>query len=174
MDRNKLLIEFQHEFKAPEIKTFEDFLTLVGYNKQVRNWYSKRKKEFSTFVDMPDAAKNAGMTVEQWDNLEAERTKFRNINRIYNKEVNDASVAMVKAMENADANRLNSMQNISPIIKVLGMSVDNLPMVDQVQISMEKDLSERKKLQDSKLLNQQTYLIEKYLLDGRLPYDPFA
>lgn len=174
MDRTKLLIEFQEEFKAPEIKTFEEFLTLVGYNKQVRNWYSKRKKEFSTFVEMPQSAKLAGMTVQQWDDLEAERTKFRNINRIYNKQVNDASVAMVNSMESADKSRSLALQNINPIIKILGMTVDNLPMSDQIQISLVKDLEERKSLQDEKLLYQQQYLIEKFLSDGKMPYDPFA
>lgn len=173
MDRAKLLVEFQLEFQAPEITTFEEFLTLVGYNKQVRSWYSKRKKEFSTFVEMPDSAKNAGVSVELWNSLEAERTKYRNIQRNYNNSVNNASVNMIKEMESADITRLQSIKNISPIIKILGMTVDNLPMVDQIQISKVKDLEERKTLQKEKLDTQQQHLIECILQNKELPYDPF-
>jgi hypothetical protein len=173
MDKNKILEDFQSEFKAPEIKDFETFLRVVNMNKQVRNWYSKQKLIESTLVEMPDSFKKAGVTTQMWMDLEAERNKLKDANKNYSYSVNEASKEFQQKLERADEIRLKSISSVSMLVKLTGFNVDNLPLNVQLEISNIKDVDERKRTVKERVDLYVCELVKKVLNNENIK-DPFA
>lgn len=173
MNKNQILLRFQSEYNAPEIETFDEFLTLVSLNKGVRNWYSKVKMEISVYDEIPESFKRAGVTPELWKKLEYQREKVKNANRIYSNSVNEASKVLIKSMQEADDLRNKSLSSVDMIIKLLGYTANELPIHYQLQLSKIRD-SEQRRQKTKEFIDIEVEGFVKACLENKdLPYDPF-
>jgi hypothetical protein len=174
MEHQYVLDEYQKKFKNPKIVTYDQLMLFIGMNKSVGKWYSELKADTSTLLLMPDSYIEAGMTVEQWNDLAVERSIAKTAGSVHSSEIAVAAGIFATSMEKANKKRSLELAKVGMIVRLTKLTINELPMTCQTELALVEDSKVRKALGKEMIASYQAEYVAILLSGGQLESDPFA
>lgn len=172
--QNILMKEFLIAFPdVPQLYSHQQFLQLVGMNKEVRKWYLDYKSEISVEMTMPHWLKEIKGARDAWRKSEKSRLELSIKEKLWLDREAKAATILKKEIDSIRTERIEMYKTLDKLVIIDRLTVNELPRDRAIKVSLAGTPELRKIVSDKQVDGFKTDLYTK-LISGAEWVDPFA
>lgn len=142
---NALIDSLKTQFGIHAPLTFKEVETLIGTNKECRDWYMNYKLEYAFFIENYQAFEDLELTREEIQEIKESHDKNNKKRAEIGMRIRELAEKFAQERKLLNDTLIGMIEKGSPLAIIKFINTDHIPLIEQIKINRLSDVDEKRK-----------------------------